>query len=74
MKRIQILCAVLALLIMAVPAVSATEVEAGEIYCFAASDFSGDETLAGICITDLSGSGDLRLGSRSQLLHRQALR
>ena len=64
MKRIRILCALLALLTAAVPAVSAAEVLSGDVYCFASSDFSGDDTLAGICITAVDGSGVLRLGSR----------
>lgn len=45
---------------------SAAEVDCDSIYCFRAEDFSGDDAIAGICITDLpeSSLGTVMLGSR----------
>ncbi len=44
---------------------AAAEVESGASYCFSTADFSADETLAGICITDLPGAeGVLTLDTR----------
>ena len=44
---------------------AAAEVESGERYCFGTADFSPEENLTGICITDLPGEeGVLTLGSR----------
>ncbi|MBQ8835203.1 MAG: S-layer homology domain-containing protein [Oscillospiraceae bacterium] len=48
---------------LAVP-VSAAEVESGSVYCFSPEDFAGEETLAGICITDLPDTGAFLLGTR----------
>ena len=48
-------------------AVSAAEVESGDVYCFTQEDFSqSEETLAGICITGLPEStlGTVMLGTR----------
>ena len=43
----------------------AAEVESGSSYCFSPADFSGQEDLTGICITDLPREeGVLSLGSR----------
>ena len=49
----------------ALPA-AAAEVESDAVYCFAGSDFSRDETLAGICLTGLPDSsvGTVMLGAR----------
>lgn len=49
----------------AMPA-AAAEVESDAVYCFAGSDFSQDETLAGICLTGLPDSavGTVMLGAR----------
>ena len=60
-----LLGAVLLLAGLAVP-VSAAQVESGSVYCFRAGDFSAEEDLAGICITDLPESrlGTLMLGTR----------
>ena len=57
-------CALAALLcasVLAVPA-AAAEVESGSVYCFASTDFSGEENLAGICITAVPDSGAVMLG------------
>ena len=44
---------------------AAAEVESGASYCFSAEDFSPEETLTGICITDLpKEEGVLCLGTR----------
>ena len=44
---------------------AAAEVESGERYCFGTADFSPEENLTGICITDLPGEeGVLTLGAR----------
>ena len=61
-KSVPALALVFALL--ALP-VAAAEVDSGEIYCFAETDFS-EEELAGICITGLpeADKGTLRLGER----------
>ena len=68
MNRTRILSAVAALVCifsMTLPALAA-EVECDDVYCFASSDFSTDETLAGICITGLpdSSAGTMMLGTR----------
>ena len=57
--------ACLALIGLAAP-VSAAEVDSGSVYCFSAGDFSGEEPIAGICLTRLPDStlGTLLLGSR----------
>ncbi len=46
--------------------VSALEVESDTTYCFRTEDFSGEESLTGICIMELpdSGAGTVMLGSR----------
>lgn len=57
----------LALVLGAVPLVSAAEITAGDVYCFSEADFSDEkQKLTGICITDLpSGeTGALMLGTR----------
>lgn len=49
-----------------VGAAAAAEVDCDSVYCFSAGDFSGEVSIAGICITDLPGSdvGTFLLGSR----------
>ena len=49
-----------------VTAATAAEVDCDAVYCFTASDFSGDDTLAGICITELpdAATGTVLLGTR----------
>lgn len=44
----------------------AAEVDCDEVYCFQSGDFSPDDTLTGICITDLPdpNTGTVMLGSR----------
>ena len=46
--------------------VLAAEVDCDSVYCFCAEDFSAEEGLAGVCITDLpeSRTGTVMLGSR----------
>lgn len=60
-----ILTAMTCLAAAAVPAAGA-EVDSDSIYCFTPADFSGEDTLSGVCITGLpeSGSGTVLLGSR----------
>ena len=43
---------------------SAAEVDCDQIYCFSETDFSGESSVAGICITELPDSGAVYLGSR----------
>lgn len=46
-------------------AAAAVEVDSGSTYCFGTEDFSAEEPVAGICITDLPENlGTLMLGSR----------
>ena len=68
MFRTRILSLLLALLCLgsaALPA-SALEVECDSVYCFSAEDFSQEENLKGICITDLPEAqiGTVMLGTR----------
>ena len=62
-----IFAALLAALCVLTPVgVSAAEVESDSFYCFSPADFSGEEKLAGICITALpeSSAGTVMLGQR----------
>ena len=60
----QLVCLLLCLSALAGTA-AAAEVESGASYCFSPSDFSPEENLTGICITDLPGAeGVLNLGTR----------
>ena len=44
---------------------SAAEIDSGSVYCFSQEDIPGEETLAGICLTDVPETGGtLLLGSR----------
>lgn len=61
MKRM--VTALLALLLLALPA-AAAEVESGSEYCFSAGDFS-EEKIAGICVMGVPDSGAVKLGSRT---------
>ena len=68
MFRTRIVAFLAALVLMtgaAVPTLAA-EVESGSVYCFSAGDFSPEEPVKGICLTDLpeSNLGCLMLGSR----------
>lgn len=47
-------------------AAAAAEVDSGQVYCFSAEDFSGEEAIAGICITGLpeDSLGSVLLGNR----------
>ena len=60
-----LLCACFCLASAVTPALAA-EVDAGSVYCFTPEDFSGEESVAGICITELPDSnlGAVMLGSR----------
>ena len=64
-KRIVCLAAVLSLLCCAVPAWAA-EVDSDTVYCFTSEDFSGEEQLVGICITEIPNAetGAVLLGQR----------
>lgn len=68
MYRTRFLCAVAAAacLMGLCAGASALEVECDTSYCFRAEDFSGEEPLAGICITGLPDpeTGTVMLGSR----------
>lgn len=45
--------------------VSALEVDSDSVYCFSAEDFSAEEAISGICITDLpQDKGSIMLGTR----------
>lgn len=61
-------CLLLALLMTAaIPAVAwAAEVDCDSVYCFSPLDFSSDEALTGVCITQLppSSAGTVMLGTR----------
>ena len=55
----------LLLCMISVPAAAAAEVESGASYCFSPTDFSREDDLTGICITDLpKEEGLLCLGTR----------
>ena len=60
----KLIAAALALAALALP-VTAAEVDSGDVYCFAAGDFS-EEELLGICVTGLpeASLGTVYLGSR----------
>ena len=64
-RALALLTAFVCLLGLSVPALGA-EVDGGSIYCFSQEDFSQDQPLSGICITDLPESrlGSVTLGSR----------
>lgn len=65
-KRIFCLAAALCLLSGLALSAAAAEVDCDSVYCFSAGDFSGDESLAGICITALpdADTGTVFLGTR----------
>ncbi len=64
MNHKRLFAALAALVLLAVP-VTAAEVDCGDVYCFGAGDFSGEELL-GICITGLpeQAVGTVCLGTR----------
>ena len=64
-KPLALLLAVLCLMSGAA-AVTAAEVDCDAVYCFTPSDFSGDDALSGICITELpdAATGTVLLGTR----------
>lgn len=68
MKFKRFFCALGAVLLMsALPlGANAAQVECDAVYCFAASDFSAEENLTGICITGLpdASAGTVMLGQR----------
>lgn len=65
-KRFVCLVAVLACLLSCTAAAMALEVSSGDVYCFSQEDFSGEEQLSGICITQLpeGSTGTVFLGTR----------
>ena len=64
-KRIALLLALVCLL-GSTGAAMAAEVDCDGVYCFTAGDFSGEEALSGICITELpdADTGTVLLGTR----------
>lgn len=68
MKFKRFFCALGVVLLMSVLPLgaNAAQVECDAVYCFAASDFSAEENLAGICITGLpdASAGTVILGQR----------
>ena len=52
----------LALVMLVLPA-AAVEVASGDVYCFSAGDFSGED-LAGICVAGVPDNGTVLLGDR----------
>lgn len=68
MNRTRIYSAVMAMLCLAALAVpaAAAEIQCDAVYCFTVSDFSEEENLAGICITELPepAVGTVKLGGR----------
>lgn len=64
-KRLFCLLLSLCILLGAAVTAAAAEVESGASYCFSAEDFSQEENVTGICITDLpKEEGILCLGTR----------
>ena len=59
-------CALVLCLLCLPLGVTALEVDCDSTYCFSAEDFSGEEPLVGICITDLpdADTGTVMLGTR----------
>ncbi len=65
MFRIRFAGVLLALCCILPCAAAAAQVESGELYCFSPADFSQEENVTGICITDLpKAEGVLCLGTR----------
>lgn len=68
MLRTRVICvlAVLGCMVGLCAGATALEVESGSTYCFTAEDFAGEETLTGICITELPdpSMGTVMLGAR----------
>ena len=64
-KMTGLLAALICLAALGMPAMAA-EVTGDEVYCFSPADFSADEMLTGICITEIPASeaGTMLLGSR----------
>ena len=64
-RIVSLVCALFCLLGLAVGALAA-EVDCDATYCFTAQDFSGEEEVVGICITQLpeSYTGTVMLGNR----------
>ena len=64
-KTLALVLAALCLVSGAAAAVAA-EVDCDAVYCFTTADFSGDDTLSGICITELpdASAGTVLLGTR----------
>ena len=64
-RIVSLVCAAMCLLGLSIGALAA-EVDCDATYCFTAQDFSGEEEVAGICITNLPDpkTGTVLLGSR----------
>ena len=65
-RRILTLFSTLLLCCAVVSPVAAAQVESDSVYCFAGTDFSEDDTLSGICLTNLpeAAVGTVMLGTR----------
>lgn len=65
-KRVFALLAALTLIFGTASVVRGAEVDCDAVYCFSEADFSGEEGLAGICLTELPDPalGTVMLGSR----------
>lgn len=66
MKKIHYLCLALSLVLTLATGAAAAQVDCDDTYCFSPDDFSQEDALTGICITDLpdSAAGTVFLGSR----------
>lgn len=66
MLRIRFICLLLALFCLIPLGANAAQVDCDATYCFSATDFNSDESLAGICVTQLPdpAHGTVMLGSR----------
>ena len=66
MLKTRFICLLLALACAGAVGVCAAQVDCDATYCFTSSDFAPDDSLAGICITDLpaASTGTIMLGSR----------
>ena len=67
MKRMRIICLILACVCLLGLTAAATEVDCDSVYCFTAKEFATEETpLSGVCITELpdAATGTVMLGNR----------
>ena len=64
LRRTLAVLAAAALCLGGAASAGAAEVDSGSIYCFSPTDFSDQEDLLGICLTDLPQEGSITLGTR----------